>query len=135
MEEYPWSSYQEYVNDNPIVNKRQILKLFGNQKQEAMKQFIEFHKMNTFQNEMQNFVEYEMISKLKDEQARKYIEEILEIQDIQEIVKFKIAERNRNLRKLRNISGISNVQIARITGLSKRMVEVAMKGKEGGKET
>ncbi len=135
MEEYPWSSYQEYVNDNPIVNKRQILKLFGNQKQEAMKQFIEFHKMNTFQNEMQNFVEYEMISKLKDEQARKYIEEILEIQDIQEIVKFKIAERNRNLRKLRNISGISNVQIARITGLSKRMVEIAMKGKEGGKET
>ena len=76
---------------------------------------------------MKDLIEYEMIEKLNDEQARQYIAEILQMKDIQKILQYNLKERNECLRKLKNIRGISNLQIARITGLSKRMVEVAMK--------
>ncbi len=127
MEEYPWSSYQEYTSLSKIIDKKQVLILFGMQEQKAVKNFIKFHKINLTESKMKDYIEYEMIGRLTDEEAKKYIEEILGIKNIKQIAQYDIEKRKKTLKKLKNIHGISNLQIARITGLSKRMVEVAMK--------
>ena len=127
MEEYQWSSYQEYVKESKIINKKQILLLFNNCEKEAVKDFVEFHRANIRQENMNDFMEYEMVGKLNDEQARKYLIEILELKNIQEIATYSVEKRNEYLKKLKGIRGISNVQIARIVGLSEKMIGRAMK--------
>jgi REP element-mobilizing transposase RayT len=127
MEEYKWSSYQEYVKESKIIDEKQILKLFDKNKQIAVKNFIEFHKINTAQNNMNDFMEYEIVEKLNDEQAKKYLIQILEIDNIQELTNYDLPKRNEYLKRLKGSRGISKVQIARLTGLSKRMVEIGMK--------
>lgn len=127
MEEYPWSSYQEYVKDTKIADKGQILALFHKDKHEAIKNFVEFHKINIMQENMNDFMEYEMVEKLDDEQARKYLIEILELKNLNELTNFSVAKRKETLKKLKDIRGVSNLQVARITGLSRRMIEIAIK--------
>ncbi len=127
MEEYRWSSYQEYIRKSKIINKKQILLLFNVREKEALKNFMEFHTANIMQEDMNDIIEYEMVGKLNDEQARKYLVQILEIKNIQEIATYSVAKRKECLKKLKDTRGISNMQIARITGLSRRMIEIAMK--------
>lgn len=127
MEEYKWSSYKEYIKDSKIIEERQILALFNKNKQDAVRDFIEFHKANIEQENWNDFMEYEMVEKLNDEQARKYLIEILELKNIQELMNFSVAKRNEILKKLKNIRGIPKLQIARLTGLSAKMVERATK--------
>ena len=72
-------------------------------------------------------IEYEMTGRISDEQAKKYIEEILKIKNIQEIIRYDKVVRNEHLRKLKNVQGISKAQIARVIGISEKIVERAMK--------
>lgn len=123
MEEYPWSSYQEYLKESKIIEINQLLRLFGENKAEAMHNFVEFHKLNKKQDDMAEFMEYEMVERLNDEQARRYIEEVLELENIQEIMQYNIQKRNEYLKKLKNIKGISKAQIARLIGTSEKIVE------------
>lgn len=129
MEEYQWSSYQEYRKENKIINKKPILALFHSCEKEAIQEFVGFHKANIMQENMNDFMEYEMIEKLNDEQARKYLIKILGLKNIQEIATYSVNERNEYLRKLKGIRGVSNVQIARIVGLSEKMVGRAINSK------
>lgn len=122
LEEYQWSSYQEYVKTNKIINKKQILMLFNNCEQEAIKDFIQFHKINIMQDNMDDFMEYEMIEKLNDKQAKQYMIEVLELENIQELTNYSVAKRNEYLKKLKGVKGISNVQMARIIGLSAKII-------------
>lgn len=127
MEEYQWSSYQEYLKKSKIIEEKQLLRLFANCKKEARDNFIKFHTIDINQDNIKELMEYEMIEKLNDEQARKYIVEILGFKNIQEIAQYSMTKRNNYLRRLKNIQGISMAQIARLVGLSKKMVERIMK--------
>lgn len=127
MDEYQWSSYQEYVRESKIIDKKQILLLFDYDEKEAIKGFIEFHNEKIEQENLDDFMEYEMVEKLNDEQARQYLIEILKLKNIQELTNYSVTRRNEYLKKLKDIKGISNVQIARITGLSAKMIERARK--------
>ena len=128
MEEYLWSSYREYAkNSNEIVDKKQIFMLFGKNKKEAIENLIQFHKVNEKANGIKEMIEYEMTGRISDEQAKKYIEEILKIKNIQEIIQYDKVVRNEHLRKLKNVQGISKAQIARVIGISEKIVERAMK--------
>lgn len=127
MEEYPWSSYQEYRRKSKIIDTRQILEVFGRGRQESIDNFIAFHKIKKEKEQIKERVEYEMIGKLSDEQARQYIAEILELKNIQEITQYSIEKRNEYLKKLKNTKGISKAQIARLIGLSAKIIERAMK--------
>ncbi len=127
MEEYTWSSYQEYVKETKIISTRQILVLFGNNNEEAIDNFVTFHAVNKEKKDIKEIIEYEMMEKLSDEQARQYMEQILVLENIQEINQYTIEKRNSYLKKLKNVKGITKVQIARLTGLSRKIVERAMK--------
>lgn len=126
-EEYLWSSYQEYIGDSKIVEKKQLLRLFNINKKEAIKEFIKFHSQDTRKNDLNDFSEYEIGEKLTDEKAMQYLKEFLEIKDIQELANYSMLKRNEYLKKMKNIKGVSNLQIARITGFSRRIIENAMK--------
>lgn len=128
MEEYPWSSYQEYTKMiDGITDKEAILRLFGKNRQEAQSNLILFHKYDERQKDMKDFVEYEMMEKLSDEQAKKYIEEILELESIQQVMQYSLEKRNEYLRKLRNVRGIRKTQIARLIGVSEKTIVRIMK--------
>ncbi len=127
MENYQWSSYREYVKESKIIDGKQVLQLFDSCEQEAIKQFISFHKVNLLQDNLHDFMEYEIYERLDDSQARKFLIEILGIDNIQELVSYDLKKRNEYLKKLKGIRGISNSQIARLTGLSKRMIEMGKK--------
>lgn len=127
MEDYQWSSYQEYVKESKIINNKPILRLFSSYKQKAIKDFIEFHKVNLIQDNLNDFMEYEIFKRLDDSQAKKFLIEILGVNNIQELISYDLVKRNKYLKKLKGIRGISNAQIARLTGLSKRMVEMGLK--------
>ncbi len=130
MEEYPWSSYQEYLEGREIVETKQVLMLFGENKTEAISNFINFHKVNQKREDIGELIEYEMVEKINDEQAKKYIEEILKLENIQEILQYSVKKRNEYLKRLKGIQGINKTQIARVTGLTKKMIEKGMKEKE-----
>lgn len=130
MEEYAWSSYQEYLKESQMIETKQILRLFGKERTEAISNFISFHKVNQKQEDIREFIEYEMVERLNNEQARKYMEEVLQLKNIKEIAEYSVKKRNEYLKKLKGMEGISKIQITRITGLSRKMIEKAIKEKE-----
>lgn len=127
MEKYIWSSYQEFVKENKLIDEKQVLSLFGYDRREAINNFIEFHKVNKKESTIKDFMEYEMVEKLKDEEAVKYLVEILELENIQQLSKYNLKEQKDCLKKLKSTKGISSLQIARITGLSRKMIETIRK--------
>lgn len=134
MQDYQWSSYQEFVKECRLIDNKQILMLFGNGKQDSIPYFIQFHNINIQENTMENLMEYEMIDRLNDEQASQYIIEILGLKNVQDISKCDRDSRNKYLRKLAHVQGISNLQIARLTGLSRKMVDAVINRKKRKEE-
>lgn len=126
IEKYEWSSYSEYVNEEKIINKKQLLQLFDVNEEEAIKNFIVFHRNSLQEDKLEDFMEYEIIGKLNDEQATRYITQILELKNINELKDFSIQKRKKYLQKLEGISGISVLQIARITGFTRKMIEATI---------
>ena len=130
VNEYKWSSYQEYINfSDKIIEYKKILSLFGNNNQEAIKNFITFHNIKNDDLSGKEKIEYEMVSKLTDQEVKERIEKILKIDNITKIKKYNLAIRNEKIRELRKLEKTSMAQIARVLGISKRIVEKAMREK------
>lgn len=125
VEEYKWSSYKEYVGEAKIIEKTQILKLFGKNEKDAINQFIQFHKSGY--DSVENLLEFEMLERISDELAIKYIKETLEIENIQKIKEYSTEKRNEYLRKLKKLKGLTKAQIARIIGLNEKMIQRILK--------
>lgn len=131
MERYKWSSYFEYFNDekieeeNKIVDTEEILNMFFPKKEEAKKKFFEFNKKVFKFQESIELLEYEMKSKLADEEVIYFIKEELGIYNMQEIQKYNVKQRDKIIRKIKKIKGISQPQIARILGINIRMIQKA----------
>lgn len=123
VERYEWSSYSEYLNKEKIINKKQLLQLFDTNEEDAIKNFIAFHKDNLQKDKLEDFIEYEITPKLNDEQATRYIIQILKLKNINELKDFSVEKRKNYLQKLKGISGISVLQMARITGFNRKMID------------
>ena len=125
IENYKWSSYNEYLVKEKIINSKLICEILGKEN------FVDFHRNITEDVSGKEFLEYEIVEKMSDEQAKKYIQNILEIKDITKIKDLDIVERNKKIQKLNIIKGVSKAQIARLLGVNKKLVERIMKnGKE-----
>ena len=124
MNEYRWSSYNEYINNSNLVETRMILNILGKTKQEAIKNFIAIHQ--TEEEQINDYVEFEIISKLTDIEVKERIEKVLELNNIREIKNYNVQIRNAKIRKLKEIKGTSKSQIARVLGISRKIIERAM---------
>ena len=125
VENYKWSSYNEFIHTSKIINSKFILSMFGKMQKEAVENFILFHNYMT--NEINEEVEYEGISKLTDEQVREKIQKILQLKEISDIYMCDKDTRNKRIEKLKEIQGTSKVQLARILGMNRKMLERIMK--------
>lgn len=131
MERYRWSSYPEYLikqktkEEDKIVNTEEILNIFLAERGEDRKGFLAFNrKVFTFQKSIE-LLEYEMKSKLTDEEVIYFIKEELRIDNIQEIQKYDKEYRNDIIRKIKKFKGISHQQMGRILGISIRIIQRA----------
>ena len=101
IEEYKWSSYQEYIIGSKIVETKMIISIFGRTKTDAIKNFIKFHRIEKEDIYGNDYLEYEMIEKLTDNELKEIIEKLLKIESVMEIKRFNANIRNQNLVKLK----------------------------------
>lgn len=131
MEEYKWSSYSEYFEktkvkeDNKLVDTERILEMFSTEKEQGRKEFFEFNTKSIKFQDSAEFLEYEMKNKLTDEEVIYFIKEELKIYNIQEIQKYNKNYRNQIIQKIKKIQGVTQPQIARVLGITLRMVQRA----------
>ncbi len=123
-EEYKWSSFREYIGKPSISNCEKLLSVFSNNEIEAKKYFVQFHNINS-DKEIHELLEFEMEEKISDEQLKKYISETLEMDNIYQIIELNKKERNKLLAKIKETKEITSVQIARVLGISRKIVERA----------
>jgi REP element-mobilizing transposase RayT len=124
---YKWSSYNEYVNEEKIIDKKTLLYYFQNN----IENFIEFTLKDDYtsqQDEMNDFLEYEIKMRLSDEQVTKIILEKLNLKSINEIAEIKSKkQRDKNIEKIGYIKGTNINQLARIIGISRGIIERILK--------
>lgn len=131
MEEYKWSSYPEYFNNNKIeekdrlVDTEEVLKIFLLETKNKKEEFMKFNKRGLeFQNSTE-LLEYEMKNRLTDEEVVYFIKKELGIHNIQEIQRYNMNYRNNIIQRVRNIKGVTQQQIARVLGINIRTVQRA----------
>ena len=130
FQDYEWSSYNEYIKGEIVVDTKMLMKIFENSKDN----FEKFHQLNLYKNNMEDEIEYEIIEKLSDEEVKKYIQNILGFNNIYEILDYNIQKRNEYLIRLANMKNVSLSQIARVLGINKKVMErVAKTYKENKK--
>lgn len=71
--------------------------------------------------------EYEIKAKLTDEELYEKIKKILNITNLKEIYECDVKIRDEKIKKLAIIEGASNIQISRVMGINRKMVDRAMK--------
>ena len=131
MEQYKWSSYLEYFCDekveeeSKIVDTEEIFNLFSTEKKNSKKEFCEFNKKTFRFQESTELLEYEMKSKLTDEEVIYFIKEELGIYNIQEIQNYSAEKRDKIIRKIKKFKGVLQPQIGRILGISVRIIQRA----------
>jgi len=114
IDDYRWSSYREYVGKQEVVDTGYVFELMNQE------EFIKFNKSTN------SDICLEMRSApLSDEDARKIIFEITGIGNISDLQMLDKDERNNCLRQIKETEGLSIRQIARVTGLSRKIVETA----------
>lgn len=122
VDNYKWSSYKEYINDEEeMVSKKMLLSLFANSEKEAIENFKGFHNDN--KENINDEYEFEIIIKFTDEEAKIKIMEVLKLENLEEINDFSVKLRNEKIRKLEDIKGISKAQVARVLGTCNRTIE------------
>ena len=127
LNSYEWSSYKEYIGKSELIEKKMLLEKFGEKNLDAIDNFINYHKTNIEDVAGTDLVEFEMRESLTDKEVRQYIQNISKIDNINKIKQLNKKERNEMLRELTVIPKTSRAQIARVLGISKKIVERAMK--------
>lgn len=114
---YKWSSYNDIIGKSKIIDIDFTLKLFHEDHQGALENLKAFH------NEVAQDVclDIEEKRRFTDIEAKELIKKTCKITKSLEMIKMCQEERNKYLRQLKK-EGLSTRQIARITGISRKIV-------------
>ena len=125
MENYRWSSYQEYLSFSKVVNTEFILNIFCKDNRNiAVKRFIEYNKIDD--NDC-GVDELEIKKNLTDEEAIIEIKRKLKIENLMLISNLNKKVRNEKIRQINEIRGVSSKQISRILGIHIRTIQRVIK--------
>lgn len=117
LKPYIWTSYYEYTtNNSKLIATNQVMNLFANN----IDNFKAYH--NIYEKYQDYDKNYEMISKLQDEDAIKLIQEILKESNLIKIQNYDKDKKNEVISKILKIEGITKVQIARILGINRKTI-------------
>lgn len=125
IEEYRWSSYNEYLGKEKLVDKDEILNIFCEDREKAIKLFVEYNKQFIKISDSKELLEYEMKNQLTDNELIMFIREKLKIENIQEIQRYNKDIRDELLKKIKKIDGWSYKQLSRVLGISIRIIQRA----------
>lgn len=115
---YGWSSYAEYFNNNGLVDSNKVLKMAEMDKQDFKDFHEEYKKVNGFIKD-----DFEMNRvHFDDEEAIRIIKETFKIDNLVSIQNMKPKERYETIAKIAEIEEIERKQLARILGVSERMI-------------
>ena len=121
VEDYQWSSYNDYLHQAKRIDPETTWMLFEQFARGARQEFIEY---NNLQNN-DECLDIKRNKKLGDTQAKTIILEMACIEDIEDIRKLDRMSRKIVLKQIKNIPEISLRQIQRITGLSYNLIRKA----------
>ncbi len=110
---YPWSSYNEYLDRNNICDTEFPLKIFAEDTKKAISLFKNFN----IQENDDKCSEFDEYVRLNDMEAIQIIKGIAKVGDTKEIQKFVKEERYQVIKEFKK-SGLSIRQIERLTGVS-----------------
>lgn len=126
-ENYEWSSYNEYINnDNSIVDIDTFFKILDENQEIALKKFKGYHKQNK-ENKLSDEIEYELQTRLTDEQLIEALKEKLKTDNIQNIQQYNNKKIIELLKEIVNIPYISINQLSRVTGINRKVLGKAKK--------
>lgn len=118
--EYKWSSYDKYIKETDSIDYKYGLSFFSDNASKSKTEFIKYMG----QESQVFFMDYDDFKKLTDTEVKKRILSM----GLNEISDFNIIEEEKRtliLKKLKANKGISIRQLARITGLPRRIIDEA----------
>jgi len=118
VETYRWSSYKEYLGKEIIIDRKYILNLINADYDVAIKEFIEFNKIN----DRKEYLEIDNSRRLTDGEAKKKIIEKTGITDVSTIRKLNLPIRHTYIKEIKKIDRITISQISKIIGISRTTI-------------
>ena len=118
VENYKWSSYNEFVNKKKIVDVDYFLNMIDKSREKAIEIFIDFHKQV---NHIYPDSEFEF-EKLTDSEFIEKVKRICNIDNVQNIQKLNNKEQAKYIKIICKIKGTHIGQIARVLGINKRKI-------------
>ena len=117
IEDYKWSSYQEYIKqERGIVDRAPVLSMLSSNEEEAIKEFKEYHK--TLE---ENDFSISETKRLNDEQLKRKLKKITNGKQAHEIIQMPKKDRDEMLSRLR-ADGFTIGQLERLTGISRGII-------------
>lgn len=115
---YLWSSYHNYVGISGVTDIEFALENFSNDKTVATKLFIDY----TNENNLDECLDYREKVIVSDQEIMKNLSE-MGITTISQLQRLNREQRDNVIRKLKEMDGITIRQLARITGISKSVID------------
>ena len=120
---YQWSSYREYIGDAKIVDKHVLLHYFNNN----LNDFVYYTTKTIDINDVEDFVEYEIINKLTDVQLSSIIMKKFNLANVGQInLFFKTRDKTllkEDLKEISSINGTNISQIARVIRINRNIIQ------------
>jgi len=118
VEQYKWSSFNEYVNKTKVVDIEFTLEIFNTNKEKAIQSFIRYN------NEVKDDVclDIEEKNRITDEEARNIIKKVCNVKSASDLQKLDKLTRNMYLKELKEKYCLSIRQIERLTGINRGIV-------------
>lgn len=116
--EFKWSSFNEYIKKAVVADIEFALEMFSEDRKTAVERFSQY--MNEPNED--HCMEYEEKSRIQDSEVRVYMNELglLNIIDLQRMDKNR---RDEILKAIKLMDGVTIRQLARITGISKSVID------------
>jgi len=118
IEQYQWSSFNEYVNKTKMVDVDFTLKIFNSDKEKAIKSFKQYN--NEVNDNM--CLEVEERHRITDKEAINIVKKVCKLKNASDLQKIDISTRNIYLKALKEEYCLSIRQIERITGVNRGVV-------------
>ena len=119
---YEWSSYKEYLGEAKIIDKHVLLHYFINN----LNDFVYYTIGTVDIDDIEDFVEYEIINKLTDAQLASIIMKKFDLANVGQInLFFKTRDKillKEDLKKISSINGTNITQIARVIRINRNLI-------------
>lgn len=117
MQDYKWSSYNEYLNIDHIIDSEFILSIFNHDRKTALSSFREFHEIN----DDEAYLDIDENRRINDKEAREIIKKLCNIEKCNDLQNMDDKQRDCYIKSLKK-TGLSTRQLERLTGIKRNII-------------